>query len=499
MFEDMKRSKRPTRSPPKPTRRRRLWWIASIPLVLLIGFIAWRVVFQRSTPAIGSGGAVAAEIVQVLEPLPRPTEPVTFEDGCVTPQCHASYLADSGVHEPVAQLRCARCHEADAGDHTYVLLMEADALCQDCHATGQMGAWRHVVLDNEGCLACHDAHAAEAPFLLTSATVEETCAQCHPPREGVSSHEPYARGECAACHEAHEADNPGLLRGGEGVEHCRSCHQETVAAMDAALYSHDVVEGSCLRCHGPHATDHEHLLADALVEQCLSCHDEVRVAASQTIGHDAVLSGERCLSCHTAHASDDPLMLRADKVTVCLSCHNEPITATDGRTIPDMTAAVTERAFEHGPVEAGDCTACHSVHGSEHARLLREPAPAALVGEADIRNYALCFSCHDQALMLAERTTVATQFRNGDLNLHALHISGENRGRSCTSCHTVHGSDQPRHMAEAVAYQGSDWLMPMAFALTDDGGSCAPGCHEPLSYSRGEQRDAESEATGGAP
>ncbi|MFH0945992.1 MAG: hypothetical protein V2A76_12400, partial [Planctomycetota bacterium] len=57
-------------------------------------------------------------------------------------------------------------------------------------------------------------------------------------------------------------------------------------------------------------------------------------------------------------------------------------------------------------------------------------------------------------------------------------------GRSCTSCHLVHGSDLPRHVADSVLFLGSNWRMKIGLELTKDGGSCSPGCHEPLSYSR---------------
>lgn len=217
------------------------------------------------------------------------------------------------------------------------------------------------------------------------------------------------------------------------------------------------------------------------------------------VTHDALLTDSKCLTCHDAHGSDRPKMLRNDQASLCLQCHNEPVVATNGRAIPDMTAAVTGDEFKHGPVSASSCSACHSVHGSEHARLLREPGVIAIQSSLDVANYTLCFSCHDQELVLSDSTSAATQFRDGDRNLHALHIQGENGGRTCTSCHAVHAAYQPRHIAESISYQGSDWLMPMNFKLTIDGGSCAPGCHEPLSYSRTQLGKERGDPTGGDP
>lgn len=177
------------------------------------------------------------------------------------------------------------------------------------------------------------------------------------------------------------------------------------------------------------------------------------------------------------------MMLRDEHAPVCMNCHSQPVVAYDGRTIPDMATVVTGMSTAHGAVAAGNCAGCHSVHGGEHARLLKELNPAILVGSFDIRNYALCFSCHDQNLALAD-VPEATAFRHGSVNLHRLHLQAGDRSRTCASCHAVHSSNHPRLIAETVAYDGSTWMMPMGFFLTPDGGGCAPGCHEPLQYSR---------------
>lgn len=470
--------------------------IAILLIVASVLAVSWWSMSHSHGPRLS---VLETEVGFIAQQAPRPDVPVTFDEGCVSAQCHASYRAQEGVHEPVKEQECQECHEPDAGDHTYPLSDTADALCAECHETGNTGGLRHEVLDKEGCLACHNSHVSTAPFLLVKASVAATCEECHPQTEGGSRHDPYAKGECGACHESHESELPGLLRGGEGVEHCRTCHEQDVAMMESAAVSHMGVDGECFACHGAHATEEEGLLTTPLGEQCLSCHEDVRGQAGQGVVHEAVLEGKRCLACHAAHGSDRLMMLRDEQATLCLECHNEPIDAPDGRTIPDMTAIVTGRAFEHGPVRENECTICHSVHGSEYARLLQEPAPAAIVGAYDIRNYALCFSCHDPELVLAERTTVATQFRQGDRNLHQLHIQGDDYGRSCTSCHAVHGSDQPRHMADVVAFQGSDWLMKIGFKLDDQGGSCAPGCHEPLSYSRAGEWKELNNLMGGDP
>jgi predicted CXXCH cytochrome family protein len=145
---------------------------------------------------------------------------------------------------------------------------------------------------------------------------------------------------------------------------------------------------------------------------------------------------------------------------------------------------VEGRPFLHGPVRSGNCTACHDAHGSGHAALLRRDFPKAFYASFDLENYALCFDCHDKALVLTEKTTALTEFRDGARNLHYLHVNRAEKGRTCTACHDIHGSDQPKHMAAAVPFEGSPWALPIQFEKTAGGGRCAPGCHAPKSYQR---------------
>ncbi len=46
--------------------------------------------------------------------------------------------------------------------------------------------------------------------------------------------------------------------------------------------------------------------------------------------------------------------------------------------------------------------------------------------------YALCFGCHDQSLATQERTTIVTKFRNGETNLHFVHVNRDRKGRTCS-------------------------------------------------------------------
>ncbi len=76
-------------------------------------------------------------------------------------------------------------------------------------------------------------------------------------------------------------------------------------------------------------------------------------------------------------------------------------------------------------------------------------------------------------------TESATDFRNGDTNLHFLHVNKE-KGRTCRACHDTHGSNRPKHVTEGVPF--GSWEIPINFQETPKGGSCAPGCHAERDY-----------------
>ena len=87
-----------------------------------------------------------------------------------------------------------------------------------------------------------------------------------------------------------------------------------------------------------------------------------------------------------------------------------------------------------------------------------------------------------KALSLVDKTQDLTDFRNGDLNLHFMHVNKDPRGRTCRACHETHASNLPKHIREKVPY--GSWVLPIQFTKTDTGGSCLPGCHIAKGYDR---------------
>jgi predicted CXXCH cytochrome family protein len=195
------------------------------------------------------------------------------------------------------------------------------------------------------------------------------------------------------------------------------------------------------------------------------------------------------------------MLIRDREDKLCLQCHDQELRATDGTMIQDIGETLADREFLHGPIRDGQCSPCHNVHGASHSRLLNERFTEAFYASYDLKNYALCFDCHVQNLVQDEETTALTDFRDGDRNLHYVHVHRAEKGRTCRTCHEIHGSNIPRHIAESVPFEGSGWALPIRFQKLENGGSCAPGCHEPMTYAREAVADdgTAQESEGGAP
>jgi predicted CXXCH cytochrome family protein len=184
--------------------------------------------------------------------------------------------------------------------------------------------------------------------------------------------------------------------------------------------------------------------------------------------HAALKSDKSCSSCHSPHASANQKLLLQPEMEVCLGCHPAVVTR-------DMTVL-------HGPINDGNCTACHTPHGGRHARLLVDEFPQGSYVPYTDTAFPLCFRCHDRDLVREPKTSSATGFRDGEGNLHYLHMSQEQKGQSCRLCHVFHGG-KGRHLLAASVPLG-ELSLPLQFEATPDGGRCTPGCHEPQSYRR---------------
>ena len=109
-----------------------------------------------------------------------------------------------------------------------------------------------------------------------------------------------------------------------------------------------------------------------------------------------------------------------------------------------------------------------------------------LVGQVDADLDARAREALEVAALIveAQRTTTATRFRDGDVNLHFVHVARETRGKSCQTCHDPHATSRPKLVRDDVAYGSHGWRLKIGFEPTDTGGGCAKTCHVVKRYTR---------------
>ena len=118
----------------------------------------------------------------------------------------------------------------------------------------------------------------------------------------------------------------------------------------------------------------------------------------------------QCSDCHDAHGAYNKKNLRssASQDQVCVKCHTE---------------VAGPFVYEHAPIKAEGCTACHTPHGGPNARLLKK-------GTVN----GLCMECHSPSP-----------------NFSAESPGHKQNGASyntCTICHTaIHGSNINKRFA----------------------------------------------------
>jgi predicted CXXCH cytochrome family protein len=467
---------------------------------------------------LASAGAWA--VAQPQSADPANIRPADRTPNCTIGGCHAKEMNHKFQHGPTAVSACDACHQyADASAHTFKLRAQGRDLCTFCHINkqGSEGPFSHKPFADGECIKCHDPHGAEVRFNLRKPDVNSLCLSCH---EKVlaghpSVHQAVTEKNCTGCHKPHTAEHTKLLVK-EPRDLCLSCHQDVQHQIDTGTVAHEPLKldgknkGDCLACHTPHASDTTHQLKAPPAQLCGECHKDVaQTAMSASNPHAAVVDGEACLNCHKPHGSEHAKLMRDEPVATCLACHKEPPKAalakkeadnpsrpTFAAPEPDPTkgtplkptkpaAGVPELSAKglnpHGPVAEGKCAACHDVHGGMQAKLLKASLSTDVYESYSAQHYALCFTCHNDKLAEAKTTQTDTNFRDGDRNLHFLHVNKE-QGRTCVACHTVHASKFGQQIRESVQY--GNWQLPINYKPSETGGSCAPGCHREQTYSR---------------
>jgi predicted CXXCH cytochrome family protein len=440
-------------------------------------------------------GGSAKPAQATAEPTPGPAAKGAPSGGssCTTGGCHTQMGADRYVHGPVVVGACKACHtpkpnvahpsKAKDSEGDFEFVAQGADLCYTCHERKNVLPVVHGPVQWGQCSFCHDPHQSPNRFRLKETPVSKLCFKCHKDDKTTSKevHGPVALGECTACHDPHQGKDKVRLTA-QGNALCLGCHEERKQEFATRKFSHKPARENCNGCHDPHTSDNPARTRKPVPELCFSCHEAQgkHVAGART-QHDAYKIEKKCLNCHDPHTADQPKQLRAVAAQLCLGCHDKELETPTGK-IMNMKAWLADNPVIHGPIRQGDCPACHNPHGSDNFRILRRAYPPQFYAPFSTEQYALCFGCHEPTLALEATTVKLTNFRNGEKNLHFVHVNRPDKGRTCRACHETHASKRPKQIRESVSF--GRWDVPTNYEKSDTGGRCTPGCH----VSRGSDR-----------
>ncbi|HSG48905.1 MAG TPA: cytochrome c3 family protein, partial [Longimicrobiales bacterium] len=380
--------------------------------------------------------------------------------GCHTPLAHR-IRGEAGFHATLAERDCAACHKDHFGREFDVLRLDTLAFDHDRTGYGLTGLHRDT-----GCRECHTASLVEDPavraFKTDHGALERTflglptaCVSCHMPDD---PHQDQFAGE--GCEDCHDTDG---WSGARGFNHdetryrltgmhrevtCAECHPPLEGVprsvsgtagpspSAAALRFSPLPFQRCADCHqDPHG--------GSMPGTCASCHDTGgwyrvdRARVESSFDHRATgfaLEGTHartpCVSCHDDHAAArlQGIRIRYDQ-------------GTRGRPYPRPVAGGCGSCHEDAHAgdfaaraDGGDCRSCHGQDGWLPADygLDRHLAEAAfpLEGAHLVTPCAGCHRSPEGALVI----------RLGDFDCVACHTPDDPhgdqfRGRGCLECH----------------------------------------------------------------
>jgi len=194
-----------------------------------------------------------------------------------------------------------------------------------------------------------------------------------------------------------------------------------------------VAAGECEICHGEspkHVKNPSKNKFKVISDVSKLCYECHDKFPAKKLTHTPVADGE-CTACHSPHGSPYKFQLLAKGGDLCFNCHDE---------------ALVGKEFVHGPAAVGGCVACHDPHTADYVKNLREEGPN------------LCFMCHtDKAESVHNSEYVHTPVAEDCVNCHNPHSASKQFmldaevPELCLDCHT----DKAEHIANAAVKHGA--------------------------------------------
>ena len=412
-------------------------------------------------------------------------------------------------------------------DHPISFVYDAALASSDQQIKTPASITKPVMLEKTKmqCTSCHDPHKnIEENFLLITNQYSNLCNSCHQKTFwNESSHSsstktwngvapnPWsftkmttvAENACENCHNPHNSGGvPRLLKYQQEESNCLDCHNGNVAEKNVQValtktYKHDVYSYTgvhdaaesalanikhveCVDCHNPHASNTETAVAPY-----------VKGANAGTIGVD--INGkaltavsyeyEICFRCHTVNAMTSSATARQiaqNNLSLEFASGNpsfHPV-ASEGTNpnVPSLIAPLTTTSYIY-------CTDCHGnnssegakgPHGSIYANILKFQYVKTDYTIESSTNYALCYSCHSRASILADES----------FKYHYKHIVTNKT--PCNVCHDAHGISSSQgnssNNSNLINFQNSIVTNSSSGTrrFVDNGlykGSCSLTCH----------------------
>jgi DmsE family decaheme c-type cytochrome len=240
-----------------------------------------------------------------------------------------------------------------------------------------------------------------------------------PSYDEARASQPYAEGgekTCLTCHNSHPVDfilqRPHAMEGDPrtpfgGGHACETCHGPSGDHAQSKIVDDKLILPPML-FKKPQIEGFAASPVEAQNQVCLGCHQSGARVNWQGSHHQ--VNNLACTTCHTVHTAEDPVLAKITQPGVCFTCHAQQ--------------RAESAMYSHHPIREGKvaCSDCHNPHGSPGPHQLKEFS----INET-------CYNCHGE--------------KRGPLLFEHQPVRED-----CTNCHTVHGSSQPRLLAEPLNF-----------------------------------------------